>query len=147
MMSPVSGRDSVAPHPDRPLRELLLHVLTCVQDVQPEVSLRLGSRVAPSLAMSNDVAAERGSQPAQRDELAHSHTVPIDDGISPLTIDNPPNATTGILESLQSLDLYPMRKLARTAVRSYTARAGAINKASKIHHRLDPKAPHMVHGD
>ena len=50
--------------------------------------------------MSNDVAAERGSQPAQRDELAHSHTVPIGDGVSPLTIDNPPNATTGILESL-----------------------------------------------
>ena len=59
------------------------------------------SRVAPSLAMSNGVAAERGSQPAQRDELAHSHTVPIGDGVSPLTIDNPPNATTGILESLQ----------------------------------------------
>ena len=103
MMSPVSGRDSVAPHPDRPLRELLLCVYACVQDVQSEVSPRLGSRVAPSLAMSNGVAAERGSQPAQRDELAHSHTVPIDDGISPLTIDNPPNATTGILGSLHSL--------------------------------------------
>ena len=38
--------------------------------------------VAPSLAMSTDVAEERDSQPAQRDELAHSHTVPIGDGVS-----------------------------------------------------------------
>ena len=73
----------------------------CLENGQPEVSPRLASRVAPSLAMSNDVAAERSSQPAQRDELAHSHTVPIGDGASPLTIDNPPNATTGILESLK----------------------------------------------
>jgi len=67
-----------------------------------EVSPRPGSRVAPSasLAMSYDVAAERGSQPAQRDELAHSQTVPIGDGVLPLTIDTPPKATTGILESL-----------------------------------------------
>ena len=85
-MSPVSERDLVASPSDRPLRELLVHVLTCVQDVQPEVSPRLGSRVAPSLAMSNDVAAERGSQPAQRDELAHSQTVPIGDEVLPLTI-------------------------------------------------------------
>ena len=72
-----------------------------MQDVQSEVSPRLGSRVAPSLAMSYDVAAERGSQPAQRDELAHSQTVPIGDGVLPLTIDTSPHATTGILESLQ----------------------------------------------
>ena len=86
MMSPVSGRDSVAPHSDRPLRELLLCVYACVQDVQSEVSPRLGSRVAPSLAMSYDVAAERGSQPAQRDELAHWQTVPIGDGGLPLCL-------------------------------------------------------------
>ena len=87
MMSPVSGRDFVAPRSERPVRELLLCVYACVQDVQSEVSPRLGSRVAPSLAMSNDVAAERGSQPAQRDELAHSHTVPIGDGVSPLHVE------------------------------------------------------------
>ena len=100
MMSPVSGRDFVAPHSERPVRELLLCVYACVQDVQSEVSPRLGSRAAPSLAMSNDAAAERGSQPAQRDELAHSQTVPIGDEVLPLTIDTSPPATTGILESL-----------------------------------------------
>ena len=99
-MSPVSGRDFVAPHSERPVRELLLCVYACVQDVQSEVSPRLGSRAAPSLAMSNDVAAERGSQPAQRDELAHSHTVPIGDGVLPLTNDTSPPVATGTLESL-----------------------------------------------
>ena len=99
-MSHVSESDVVASPPIRPIRELLLHALGCMQDVQSEVSPRLGSHVAPSLAMSNDVAAERGSQPAQRDELAHSQTVPIGDGVLPLTIDTPPKATTGILESL-----------------------------------------------
>ena len=48
-MSHVSGRDSVAPssesESDRPIRDLLLHVYACVQDVQPEVSPRPGSRV------------------------------------------------------------------------------------------------------
>ena len=84
MTSPVSGRDSVAPPPsDRPVRDLLLHIYACMRDVdvRPEVSPRPDPRVAPSLAMSNDAAAERGSQPAQRDELAHSHTVPIGDGV------------------------------------------------------------------
>ena len=33
------------------------------------------------MPMTYDVAAERGSQPAQRDELAHSQTVPIGDGV------------------------------------------------------------------
>ena len=56
---------------------------------RPEVSPRPGSRVAPSLAMSYHAAAERGSQPAQRDELAHSQTVPIGDGVLPPTIDTP----------------------------------------------------------
>ena len=60
-----------------------------------EVSPRLVPHVAPSLAMSTDVAAERGSQPAQRDELAHSQTVPIGDEVLPLTIDISPPATTG----------------------------------------------------
>ena len=51
----------------------------CTRDVNVrlEISPRPDSRVAPSLAMSNDAAAERGSQPAQRDELAHSHLVPM----------------------------------------------------------------------
>ena len=61
-----------------------------VRNGQSEVSPRLVPHVAPSLAMSTDVAAERGSQPAQRDELAHSQTVPIGDGVLPLTIDTPP---------------------------------------------------------
>ena len=52
--------------------------------------------------MINDAAAERDSQPAQRDELAHSQTVPIGDEVLPLTntIDISPPATTGNLESL-----------------------------------------------
>ena len=45
-------------------------------------------------------AAERASQPAQRDELDHSQSVPIGDEVLPLTIDNPPPVTTGTLESL-----------------------------------------------
>ena len=56
--------------------------------------------VAPSLAMSTDAAAERGSQPAQRDELAHSHTVPICGGVSPPTNVTPPTVTTRVFGSL-----------------------------------------------
>ena len=61
MMSPVSERGVVASPSGRPIRELLLHALACMQDAQPEVSPRPVSRVAPSPAMSNGVAAERGS--------------------------------------------------------------------------------------
>ena len=51
--------------------------------------------------MSTDAAAERGSQPAQRDELAHSHTVPIRGGVSPPTNVTPPTVTTRVFGSLQ----------------------------------------------
>ena len=84
-MSRVSERDFVASPTDvRPIRSILLHARACLESGQSvtEVSPRLASRVAPSLAMSTDAAAERGSQPAQRDELAHSHTVPICGGVS-----------------------------------------------------------------
>ena len=82
-MSRVSERDFVAsPADDRPIRSILLHARACLESGQPEVSPRLVSRVAPSLAMSTDAAAERGSQPAQRDELTHSRTVPICGGVS-----------------------------------------------------------------
>ena len=70
-----------------------------MQDVQSEVSPRLGSHVAPSLAMSNDVAAERGSQPAQRDELAHSRIVPTRGGVLPPANDPSPTAITEITGS------------------------------------------------
>ena len=50
--------------------------------------------VAPSLAMSTDVAEERDSQPAQRDELAHSHIVPTRGGVLPPMNVTPPTAIT-----------------------------------------------------
>ena len=79
-MSPVSERVSDASPPDwegRVARSLALAAIARLQAGQSGVSPRLDQRVAPSLAMSTDAAAERGSQPAQRDELAHSHLVPI----------------------------------------------------------------------
>ena len=81
-MSHVSGSDVVAPPPERPIRAILLRALACIENGQSEVSPRPVPRVAPSLAMSKDAAAERGSQPAQRDELTHSRTVPICGGVS-----------------------------------------------------------------
>ena len=94
-MSRVSERVlDASPVVDRDVRSLLLAARACLENGQPGVSPRLVPRVAPSLAMSTDAAAERGSQPAQRDELAHSQTVPIGDGVLPLTIDTPPKATT-----------------------------------------------------
>ena len=58
------------------------------------VSPRLDQRVAPSLAMSTDAAEERDSQPAQRDELAHSHIVPTRGGVLPPANDPSPTAIT-----------------------------------------------------
>ena len=87
---------------DRAVRSLALGALALLQAGQSGASSRLDQCDAPSLAMSTRTAEERDSQPAQRDELAHSQTVPIGDGVLPLTIDNPPNATTGILESLHT---------------------------------------------
>ena len=79
-MSRVSERVLDASPPegdDREVRSLILAALACLKDGQSGVSPRPAQRVAPSLAMSTDVAEERDSQPAQRDELAHSHIVPI----------------------------------------------------------------------
>ena len=78
-MSPVSERVSDASPPewgDRVVRSLALEALALLQAGQSGVSPRLDQRDAPSLAMSTRTAEERDSQPAQRDELAHSRTVP-----------------------------------------------------------------------
>ena len=58
---------------DHPERDVLLQIQAFTRDldVQLGVSPQLESCVAPSLAMSKDAAAERASQPAQRDGLAH----------------------------------------------------------------------------
>ena len=101
--SPVSERERdvvASPIDDRPIRSLLLRARACIEYGQSEGSPRLVPRVAPSLAMSTDAAAERGSQPAQRDELAHSHTVPICGGGSPPTNVTSPTVTTRVLGSL-----------------------------------------------
>ena len=92
-MSPVSERVLDASPPvweDREVRSLALAALACLKGVQSGVSPRLDQRVAPSLATSTDAAEERDSQPAQRDELAHSQTVPIGDEVLPFTIDTSP---------------------------------------------------------
>ena len=103
-MSPVSERVLDASPPgrdDREIRSLVLAALACLKDVQSGVSPRLDQRVAPSLAMSTDAAEERDSQPAQRDELAHSHTVPTRGGVLPPTNVTPPTAITRDTVSLQ----------------------------------------------
>ena len=55
--------------------------------------------------MSTDVAAERDSQPAQRDELAHSHIVPTCGEVLPPTNVTPPTAIT-ITEDTESLHIH-----------------------------------------
>ena len=109
MMSRVSGRDSLSHRlPWTGPSGTYSYISTRVRGICPSGPgfhaffhlPRPGSRVAPSPAMSTDAAAERASQPAQRDELAHSQTVPIGDGVLPLTIDTSSPATTGTLESL-----------------------------------------------
>ena len=102
-MSRVSERVSGASPPewgDRAVRSLALEALALLQASQSGASSRLDQRDAPSLAMSTRTAEERDSQPAQRDELAHSHTVHIGDEVSPLTNVTSPPVTTGTLESL-----------------------------------------------
>ena len=87
-MSRVSERvPDASPSGDREVRSLLLAARACLRNGQSEVSPRLAHHVAPSLAMSTRTAEERDSQPAQRDELAHSHTVPIGDGVSSLHVE------------------------------------------------------------
>ena len=102
-MSPVSERVLDASPPegdDREVRSLVLAALACLTDAQSGVSPRLDQRVAPSLAMSTDAAEERDSQPAQRDELAHSHIVPTRGGVLPPAND-PSRATCCILLSMR----------------------------------------------
>ena len=96
-MSPVSERVSDASPPgrgDREVRSLVLAALACLQDGQSGVSPRLDQRAAPSLAMSTGAAEERDSQPAQRDELAHSRIVPTRGGVLPPANDPSPTAIT-----------------------------------------------------
>ena len=96
-MSPVSERVLDASPPvweDREVRSLALAALACLKGVQSGVSPRLDQRVAPSLAMSTDAAEERDSQPAQRDELAHSRIVPTRGEVSPPTNVTSPTAIT-----------------------------------------------------
>ena len=105
-MSPVSERVLDASPPvweDREVRSLALAALACLKGVQSGVSPRLDQRVAPSLAMSTDAAEERDSQPAQRDELAHSRIVPTRGVVLPPTDVTPPTAITENTVSLQNL--------------------------------------------
>ena len=96
-MSGVSERVLDASPPvgdDREARSLILAALACLKDGRSGVSPRPAQRVAPSPAMSTDVAEERDSQPAQRDELAHSRTVPTRGGVLPPANDPSPTAIT-----------------------------------------------------
>ena len=95
-MSPVGERVFDASPPaweGREARSLALAALACLQAGQSGVSPLLDQCVAPSLAMSTDVAEERDSQPAQRDELAHSRIVPTRGGVLPPTNVTPPRPT------------------------------------------------------
>ena len=96
-MSPVSERVSDASPPewgDRVVRSLALAALARLQAGQSGVSPRLDQHAAPSLAMSTYAAEERDSQPAQRDELAHSRIVPTRGEVSPPTNVTSPTAIT-----------------------------------------------------
>ena len=104
MMSPVSERVVDASPPewgDRVVRSLALEALALLQAGQSGVSLRLDQHTAQSLAMSKGVAEERDSQPAQRDELAHSRIVPTRGGVLPPANDPSPTAITENTGSLQ----------------------------------------------
>ena len=103
-MSRVSERVSDASPPEwggREVRSLTLGALALLKAGQSGVSLRLDQRDAPSLAMSTRTAEERDSQPAQRDELAHSHIVPTRGGVLPPANDPSPTAITEITGSQQ----------------------------------------------
>ena len=97
MMSHVSERVVDASPPEwegRVVRSLTLEALALLQAGQSGVSPRLDQCDAPSLAMSTRTAEERDSQPAQRDELAHSHIVPTRGGVLPPANDPSPTAIT-----------------------------------------------------
>ena len=96
-MSPVSERVLDASPPvwdDREVRSLALAALARLQAGQSGVSPRLDQCDAPSLAMSTYAAEERDSQPAQRDELAHSRIVPTRGGVLPPANGPSPTAIT-----------------------------------------------------
>ena len=96
-MSPVSERVSDASPPEwegRVVRSLALAAIARLQAGQSGVSSRLDQCDAPSLAMSTRTADERDSQPAQRDELAHSRIVPTRGEVSPPTNVTSPTAIT-----------------------------------------------------
>ena len=102
-MSPVSERVVDASPPEwegRVVRSLALAAIARLQAGQSGVSPRLDRCDAPSLAMSMYAAEERDSQPAQRDELAHSRIVPTRGGVLPPTNVTPPIAITEDTESL-----------------------------------------------
>ena len=79
---------------DRAVRSLALGALALLQAGQSGASSRLDQCDAPSLAMSTRTAEERDSQSAQRDELAHSHTVHTRGGVLPPANDPSPTAIT-----------------------------------------------------
>ena len=96
-MSPVGERVFDASPPaweGREARSLALAALARLQADQSGVSPQLDQCDAPSLAMSMYAAEERDSQPAQRDELAHSRIVPTRGGVSPPTNVTSPTAIT-----------------------------------------------------
>ena len=96
-MSPVSERVSDASPPEwegRVVRSLALAAIARLQAGQSGASPRLDRCDAPSLAMSMYAAEERDSQPAQRDELAHSRIVPTRGGVLPPANDPSPTAIT-----------------------------------------------------
>ena len=108
-MSPVSERVSDASPPewgDRVVRSLALAAIARLQAGQSGVSPRLDQCDAPSLAMSTRTAEERDSQPAQRDELAHSRIVPTRGEVSPPTNVTSPTAITENTGSQHLLQLY-----------------------------------------
>ena len=107
-MSPVSERVLDASPPvwdDREVRSLALAALALLQAGQSGVSPRLDQCDAPSLAMSTYAAEERDSQPAQRDELAHSRIVPTRGEVSPPTNVTSPTAITENTGSQQQSSL------------------------------------------
>ena len=108
-MSPVSERVFDASPPkwgDCEVRSLALAAIARLQAGQSGVSPRLDQCDAPSLAMSTYAAEERDSQPAQRDELAHSHIVPTRGGVLPPANDPSPTAITEIAGSLHLLNAH-----------------------------------------
>ena len=105
-MSPVGERVFDASPPEwegRVVRSLALAALARLQADQSGVSPRLDQCDAPSLAMSMYAAEERDSQPAQRDELAHSRIVPTRGEVSPPTNVTSPTAITENTGSQQQL--------------------------------------------